>query len=180
MLETWVQFLILEDSICHGAAKPVHQLLKPRLHNKKPLQWEAYAPQLESSPCLSQLEKDCTQQQRLSVAKNHIVLRCALCMFSCVWLFATPWTVACQALLSMGFSPQECWSGLPFSLQGIFSTQGWNSHFLHCRWILCHWTPQENKLKRWSILSSLYSIDFHAQNSSGKRQNIETADHLIQ
>ena len=26
---------------------------------------------------------------------------------------ATPWTVACQAPLSMGFSRQECWSGLP-------------------------------------------------------------------
>ena len=27
---------------------------------------------------------------------------------------ATPWTVACQAPLSMGFSQQEYWSGLPF------------------------------------------------------------------
>ena len=27
--------------------------------------------------------------------------------------FATPWTVALQASLSMGFSRQECWSGLP-------------------------------------------------------------------
>ena len=26
----------------------------------------------------------------------------------------TPWTVACQAPLSMGFSGQEYWSGLPF------------------------------------------------------------------
>ena len=33
---------------------------------------------------------------------------------SCVQLFATPWTVACQAPLSMGFSRQEYWSGLPF------------------------------------------------------------------
>ena len=30
-----------------------------------------------------------------------------------VLLFATPWTVACQAFLSMGFSRQEYWSGLP-------------------------------------------------------------------
>ena len=30
-----------------------------------------------------------------------------------VQLFATPWTVACQAPLSMGFSRQEYWSGLP-------------------------------------------------------------------
>ena len=28
--------------------------------------------------------------------------------------FATPWTVALQAPLSMGFSRQEYWSGLPF------------------------------------------------------------------
>ena len=32
-----------------------------------------------------------------------------------VWLFATPQTVAYQALRSMGFSRQEYWSGLPFS-----------------------------------------------------------------
>ena len=32
---------------------------------------------------------------------------------SCVGLFATPWTVARQAPLSMGFSRQEYWSGLP-------------------------------------------------------------------
>ena len=30
-----------------------------------------------------------------------------------VQLFATPWTVAYQAPPSMGFSRQECWSGLP-------------------------------------------------------------------
>ena len=34
--------------------------------------------------------------------------------FSRVQLFATPWTVARQAPLSMGFSRQECWSRLPF------------------------------------------------------------------
>ena len=33
--------------------------------------------------------------------------------FSCVWLFVTLWTVACQAPLSMGFSRREYWSGLP-------------------------------------------------------------------
>ena len=34
--------------------------------------------------------------------------------FSHVRFFATPWTVAHQAPLSMGFSRQEYWSGLPF------------------------------------------------------------------
>ena len=32
-----------------------------------------------------------------------------------VWLFVTPWTVAYQAPLSMGFSRQEYWSGFPLS-----------------------------------------------------------------
>ena len=38
--------------------------------------------------------------------------------FSCVWPFATLWPVACQALLSVGFSWQEYWSGLPWSSLG--------------------------------------------------------------
>ena len=35
-----------------------------------------------------------------------------------VQLFATPWTVACQAPPSMGFSRQEYWNGLPFPFPG--------------------------------------------------------------
>ena len=38
---------------------------------------------------------------------------CVLSRFSRVRLFVTLWTVACQAPLSMGFSRQEYWSGLP-------------------------------------------------------------------
>ena len=38
--------------------------------------------------------------------------------FSRVWLFITPWAVTCQAPLSMGFSRQEYWSGLPCPLPG--------------------------------------------------------------
>ena len=37
-----------------------------------------------------------------------------LSCFSHVWLFATPWTVAHQSSLSMGFPRQEYWSGLQF------------------------------------------------------------------
>ena len=35
-------------------------------------------------------------------------------------LFGTPWTVALQAPLSMGFARQDCWSGLPFPSPGDF------------------------------------------------------------
>ena len=38
---------------------------------------------------------------------------CVLSCFSHVWLFVTPRTVVCQAFLSMGFSRQGYWSGLP-------------------------------------------------------------------
>ena len=41
---------------------------------------------------------------------NQLVL---LSCFSCVWLCMTLWTTACQASLSMDFSMQEYWSGLP-------------------------------------------------------------------
>ena len=39
---------------------------------------------------------------------------CVLSHFSHDWLFATPWTIGRQAPLSIGFSRQEYWSGLPF------------------------------------------------------------------
>ena len=41
-----------------------------------------------------------------------------MCVLSPVWLSETPWTVACQAPLSMGFSQQEYWSGVPFPSPG--------------------------------------------------------------
>ena len=47
-------------------------------------------------------------------SRHAYVLSC----FSCIQLFAPPWTVAHQALLSMGFSRQEYWSGLPFPSPG--------------------------------------------------------------
>ena len=42
---------------------------------------------------------------------------------SCLTL-ATPWTVACKVPLSMGFSRQEYWSGLPFPSSGDLSDPG--------------------------------------------------------
>ena len=68
-----------------------------------------------------------------------------MCVFvlSCVQLFATPWTVIHQAPLSMGFSRQEHWSGLPFPPPGIFLTQGSNPHL----WHLLHWQADSLQLR---------------------------------
>ena len=42
-----------------------------------------------------------------------------------IWLFATPWTVAHQALLFMEFSRQEYWSGWPFPSPGNLADRDW-------------------------------------------------------
>ena len=44
--------------------------------------------------------------------------------FSRVWLFATLWTIARQAPLSMESSRQEDWSGLPFRPRGVLPSKG--------------------------------------------------------
>ena len=50
-----------------------------------------------------------------TIMRYHITsARMHVCMLSRFGLFATPWTVTYQAPLSMGFSRQEYWSGLPF------------------------------------------------------------------
>ena len=47
-----------------------------------------------------------------------------LSRLSCIQLFVIPWTIACQAPLSMGFSRQEYWSGLPFLSPGDLPDPG--------------------------------------------------------
>ena len=56
----------------------------------------------------------------LGLGKQRVKVK----LLSCVQLFATPWTVAYQAPLSMGFSRQECWSGLPFPSPGDLPNPG--------------------------------------------------------
>ena len=41
-----------------------------------------------------------------------------MCVLSHIQHFAAPWTLPCQAPLSVGFSRQEYWSGLPFPSPG--------------------------------------------------------------
>ena len=49
---------------------------------------------------------------------NFYVKKVRVKSFSCVLLFATPWTVAYQVPLSVGFSRQKYWSRLPFPSPG--------------------------------------------------------------
>ena len=54
----------------------------------------------------------------------YTLLLLLLSRFSRVRLFVTPWTVAYQALPSMGVSRQEYWSGLPFRSPGDLPDPG--------------------------------------------------------
>ena len=76
--------------------------------------------------CLALSDAHCLLQGLLLSLLSH---------YSRVRLFATPWTVAHQAPPSMRFSRQEYGVGCHFLLQGIFTTQGSNQHFL----CLLHW-----------------------------------------
>ena len=60
-----------------------------------------------------------------------IPLYIAVELLSLVQLFVTPWTVVCQAPLSMGFSRQEYWSGLPFPTTRDLPSPGLDLHLLH-------------------------------------------------
>ena len=67
----------------------------------------------------------CGKQYRGFSEKLKIPHVCGvLSHFSCVQLLATPWTVAHQAPLSMGFPRQEYWSGLPFPSPGDLPEPG--------------------------------------------------------
>ena len=83
-------------------------------------------------PSLTDLEKNRIQRPRL----DNVLYLCVRVELSRIQLFATPWSVAGQAPLSMEFSRQDTGVGGHFLLQGIFLTQGSNLGLLHCRQIL--------------------------------------------
>ena len=104
---------------------------KPRLYNQKVAEST-----FKSRPALTprSLQSLPTTTISISFHKYHCYLRfpstwylsimCVLSHFSRVWLFATPWTAAHQVPLSMGFSRQEYWSGLPRSPPGDLPNPG--------------------------------------------------------
>ena len=90
---------------------------------------------------------------------------CVLCyLLSCVWLFATPYTIACQVPASMGFSRQEYWSRLLLPSPGDLEGTQRSNPGLHFRQILYCPSHQgspasgHTALKTFQTLLSLLSI----------------------
>ena len=81
----------------------------------------------------------------------------SLCVCCHVQLFATLWTLAHKAPLSMGFSRQEYWAGCHSLFQWIFPTQGSNPD-LHVSFITDGFFTSEPLGKPNSILLCLKSI----------------------
>ena len=147
--------LVWEDSTCWGATKSVCYRAYPP-QKEKPLLWDTCAPQLESSPHSLQLEKSCSQQWR-SISQiitttnfywrvgaivaqpqgqwkswKTVIEMLTVCVCAVLsWLFATPWTIDHQALLSLGFPVKNTEMGCHFFLHRIFLKQGSNPCFLH-------------------------------------------------
>ena len=99
--------------------------------------------------------------KQLPWGKNWNINIIAVCVLSGVRLFATSWTVACQAPLSMGFSKQEYWVDCHASSRG-------SSQPKDRTWVFCmpcgffhHWATWEvqyNGLMLWVYsLKSMYT-----------------------
>ena len=83
-------------------------------------------------PASSQRKSSALKRSCDLIGPNQIILdnlyfmkvKVKVKLLSCVRLFTTPWTVSYQVPPSIGFSRQECWSGLPFPSPGDLPNLG--------------------------------------------------------
>ena len=106
MQETWVPSLDQEDPLEKGMATQTNILA-----------WRI--PWTEEPDGLQSMG---SQRVGHDWATNSAIIRAH--SLSPFWLFAILWTVACQAPLSMAFSRQKYWSGLPFPSTGALPDPG--------------------------------------------------------
>ena len=97
--------------------------------------WTTTLKNIQDNKKIKWLSKLCSEPERARKEKKVKLL-------SRVQLFVTPWTVACEAPLSMEFSRQEYWSGLPFSSPGDLPDPGIEPGLLYCGQTLYHLSHQ--------------------------------------
>ena len=129
---------MLSHSVLSDSSRPQEYSLQAPLSmgilQTRILEWVAYPFSRGSSPPRNQTRVllDCRQilyqlsyQGKLQGLDARFFYRSRKCpLLSCVQHFETPWTVALQAPLSIGFSRQEYWSGLPFPSPGYLPDPG--------------------------------------------------------
>ena len=146
----WSSYLHMYSSLMKGkkvmkeevAQWPTYILFLPRLrflaHNASSKRQNQ--PSQVSLECSISIMYECIHMNVFhmnSYVCIHMNTCSCLVAKSCPTLFATPWTVARQVPLSMGFPRQEYWSGFHLLLKGIFPT---------CtgKQILYHWAIRES------------------------------------
>ena len=110
-LVTQLCLIVCDPMDCSLPSSSVYEILQTRT-----LKWEAISFSRGSSwvkPGSPALQKILYRLSHQGSPPLSVLLLLLLSHFSCVWLCVTPWTVACQARLSMGFSRQQYWSDLP-------------------------------------------------------------------
>ena len=136
-------------------------------------------PDLTEGPALTQTCKGCSSCSRLclhlysltgrpllspvslcsNVTSTRAVFLVCVCVCVCMHMispllfFATLWTVACQASLSLGLSRQEYWSGLPFPPPGDLP----GTTFYHTALLLFI----DYHLRQWFISIPLFTFEFN-------------------
>ena len=118
------------SSIFSTACTELYSITHDWREQGPPFSWEnsilatiSFEKHCSKTPC-SELSADvlsghiysCSQISKLIFISEKVKLK----SLSRVQLFATPWTVAYQVPLSMGFSRQGYWSGLPFPSSILF------------------------------------------------------------
>ena len=88
-------------------------------------------------------------------------------------------TEACQAPLSMGFTRQEYWSGLPFPSPGDLPNPGIKLNLLHCRKILYHLGHQESPNYRLLVVKSDCSLNVYLYNNNKLPSSTPWPIHLL-
>ena len=101
---------------CSPPGSSVHGILQAAM-----LEWVAMPSSRGCSQPRDQTHVSCTAGRFFT---TEPLKRKKVKSLSCVWLFATPWTVAYQVPPSMGFYRQEYWSGLPFPSPGNLPHSG--------------------------------------------------------
>ena len=97
----------------------------------------------------------CCSTQRVGPLFILVCVPCVLSHFSSVRLFATLWTVAHQDPLSMGFSSQEYWSGLPSPPSGESSQP---RDQIHVSYVSCIGRRVLYHQRHLFILNAVYSF----------------------
>ena len=115
--------------LCKGGSY-IHSFILPMVKKTCPLPWlllPTLVPQLplQAKYLILTFTLSCSHLHVLKTFQASLIVPpISVKSFSHIRLFVTLWTVACQAPLSMEFSRQEYWSGLPFPSPGDLPSQG--------------------------------------------------------